>query len=132
MDVEREREILLKRDADWSEAAYEGKDIERILSYWTDDAVVMPPHLATVSGKDALRSYVESSFQIPGFKIRWQSDDVEFSPDGNFAYVFSENEVTMDDTGGRPGTTAGRALTIWRRDANGDWRCSVDIWNSAT
>jgi len=38
-----------------------GASSERILSYWSDDAVVLPPGLPAVVGKAALRQYVEGS-----------------------------------------------------------------------
>jgi ketosteroid isomerase-like protein len=125
-----ERTRLLRRDAEWADAASEGRDVEHILSYWTDDAVVFAPGMPAVAGKDALRQYVLGSLQIPGFKISWTSTDVSFSPDGNLAYMFSRNEVTMNSPDGRPVTTEGRAVTIWRRESDGEWRCVVDIWNS--
>ncbi len=43
MDLAAERSLLLQRDAEWAAAASEGLDLERVLSYWTDDAIVMPP-----------------------------------------------------------------------------------------
>jgi ketosteroid isomerase-like protein len=45
------------------------------------------------------------------------------------AFLLSSNVVTLPGPDGRPGTTRGRAVTVWRRDADGEWRCSVDIWN---
>ena len=82
MDLVSEGTRLLQRDADWATVASEGSDLEGILSYWTDDAVVLAPGLPVVAGKDALRLYVQGSMQIPGFKITWTSTDVTFSPDG--------------------------------------------------
>jgi ketosteroid isomerase-like protein len=64
------------------------RDVERILSYWTDDAVVRPPGLSVAVGKAALRQSVRSSLEIPGFRITWTSTGVTFYPDGNLAYVF--------------------------------------------
>lgn len=130
MDLVAERTRLLQRDSEWATAASEGRDIERVLSYWTDDAVVLPPGLPAVVGKAALRQYVEGSMQIPGFRITWTSTDVTFSPDRNLAYIFSRNEVTMNAPNGMPATTAGRAVTIWRREPDGEWRCAVDLWNA--
>src|SRR5439155_11303507 len=68
-DLDAEKARLLLRDAEWALAASEGRDVERIVSYWTDDAIVLPPGLAAVVGKTALRQYVHDSMQIPGFKI---------------------------------------------------------------
>lgn len=129
-DFVAEKSLVLKRDAEWAAAASAGKDIERILSYWTDDAIVMPAGFPSVVGKEALRHYVLGSLQIPGFRITWTSSDVTFSPDGNLAYMFSRNAVTMNGPDGAPITHEGRAVTIWRRDSDGEWRCAVDIWNA--
>jgi ketosteroid isomerase-like protein len=43
--------------------------------------------------------------------------------------MFGENTVAMNGPNGRPITTKGRAITIWRREPDGQWRCAVDIWN---
>jgi len=131
MDLATERTKLLRRDAEWAALAAEGRDVEAILSYWTDDAVVLPPGLPAVTGEPALREYIQGSLQIPGFNITWSSKDVVFSPDGNLAYMFSENLVAMNGADGKPATTTGRAATIWRREPNGEWRCAVDIWNAS-
>jgi ketosteroid isomerase-like protein len=130
MDLSVERTQLLERDAEWAAAASEGRDIERILSYWTEDAVVLPPGLPAVIGKAALRQYVLATLQIPGFQITWSSTEVTFSPDRNLAYMFSQNTVSMNGPDGMPATTKGRAVTIWRREPDGEWRCVVDIWNA--
>ena len=130
MNQEDEKDRLLQRDAEWARLASEGKDVERILAYWTDDAVVLPPGLPAVVGKAALRENVSASLRIPGFRITWASTDVRFSPDGNLAYMFGQNAVTVNGADGEPGTATGRAVTIWRRDPDGIWRCAVDIWNA--
>jgi uncharacterized protein (TIGR02246 family) len=130
MNQQSARELLLRRDAEWSAAASEGSDVERILSFWTEDAVVIAPGLPTIAGKVALRQYVVESFRIPGFRISWDSSDVTFSPDGNMAYMFGSNSVTMTGPDGVTNTSEGRAVTIWRKEQDGQWRCAVDIWNS--
>jgi ketosteroid isomerase-like protein len=130
MDLVAERDLLLKRDAEWATAASEGSDLERVLSYWTDDAIVMPPGLPAVIGKAALREYLKASMNIPGFSITWTSTDVTFSPDRNLAYMFSDNLIHMNAPDGTPMKIDGRAVTIWRKEPDGQWRCAVDIWNS--
>jgi ketosteroid isomerase-like protein len=126
-----ERERLLERDAEWAAVASGGRDVDRILSYWADDAVVLPPGFAPVIGKAALRAYVENCLRIPGFKITWKSTDVKFSPDLNLAYMLGENTVTMNGPDGEPVMMKGRGVTIWCRGSDGIWRCAVDIWNDA-
>ena len=129
-DPKAEGAALLARDAEWAATAADGKDVEKTISYWSDDAVVIPPGLPVVEGKQALRAFVTDSFKVPGFKVHWVSKDVRFSPDGKLAYMASENELTAPGPDGTLATTAGRAVTIWRRDADGQWRCVVDTWNN--
>jgi uncharacterized protein (TIGR02246 family) len=128
-DAAGEADKLLKRDAEWAEAATAGKDIEKILSYWADDAVVIPPGQPIADGKEAIRAFVSGSLQIPGFRIHWVSDKVTFSPDGNLAYMRSTSEMTVPGPTGALMTLNGRAVTVWRREPDGQWRCVVDIWN---
>jgi ketosteroid isomerase-like protein len=130
-DPTAEAEVLLRRDAEWAVLASAGADVDRVVSYWTDDAVVMPPGQPIVEGRSALRRFVSDSFAIPGFRIHWTSDSVQFSPDGCFAYMHSRNEMTVPGPDGALMTIRGRAVTIWRREADGHWRCAVDIWNDA-
>jgi len=130
MDLNQEKKRLLERDAEWAAAAAEGRDIERVLSFWTDDAIVLSPGRPAVVGKAALRRMVEESWVIPGFRITWTPTDCAFSPDGNLAYTLARNQVTMSAPDGTPVTTHGRGVAIWRREPDGELRCVVDISNT--
>ncbi len=129
-NAKAEEAKVLKRDAEWAADAAAGKDVEKIVSYWTDDALVIPPGQPAVEGKTALRGFVADSLKIPGFQIHWKSEKVVFSPDGKLAYMRSTNEMTVPGADGVPRTLPGRGITVWRLDADGQWRCVVDIWNA--
>lgn len=128
MDLHAERKELLKRDADWAALASRGADVETIVSYWTDDAIVLPPGQPAITGKAALREYVLNSLRTPGFNITWRATDAVLSPDGNLAYLMGDNRITLQGPTGKPMTILGRAVTVWRKEG-GQWRCAVDIWN---
>jgi ketosteroid isomerase-like protein len=128
-DPASESQKLLRRDAEWSEVASAGKDVERIASYWSDDAIIIPQGQPIVEGKAAIRAFVKSSLQIPGFSIRWVSEKVSFSPDGKVAYMHGRNTITVPGANGALVTLVGRGVTIWRLEPDGQWRCVVDIWN---
>ena len=129
-DVASEMAALLKRDAEFVAEASEGRDVERIVSYWSADAVVAPPGQPPIVGRDALREYVQDSYEIPAFNITWEATaDPEFSSDFTMAYMWARNRVSFHDPDGNLVTIHGRALTIWRRESDGEWRCTADIWN---
>jgi ketosteroid isomerase-like protein len=130
LDAAAESQKLLARDAEWADAASAGKDIDKIVSYWSDDALVVPPGQPVVDGKAAIRAFVAASLQIPGFKIHWRSEKVAFSPDGKLAYMRGASETTVPaGPNGALVTLHGRAVTVWRLERDGQWRCVADIWN---
>jgi ketosteroid isomerase-like protein len=128
-DTNAESAKLMARDAEWSNLANEGKDIEKVVSYWTDDAVVMEPGQPAVEGKAAIRAFVTQSFNTPGFRIHWVSQKPTFSPDGQMAYMRGTDDMTVPGPKGAPMTLHLQGYSVWRKDADGQWRCTVDIAN---
>jgi ketosteroid isomerase-like protein len=125
------RATLLQADTEWAELAASGKDVERIVSFWTDDAVIYPPREAPIVGKDAIRTYVSESLKVPGFSVSWKPIQVVVSAAGDLGYTTGTNSFTFPDAQGRLTTAEGRYVTVWRRAGKGRWRCVVDIWNEA-
>jgi ketosteroid isomerase-like protein len=125
---EAERTALFRVDEAWAQAAA-AKDLEKTLSFWSEDASVLPPGQAAVVGKEAIRRYVSEGFALPGFAIRWKTSEFVVSASGDMAYGVGTNEMTVNDAQGRPMTQRGRGITVWRRDGKGGWKCVVDIWN---
>ena len=128
-DVAAEQQKLLRLDAEWADAAAAGKDVEKIVSYWSDDALVIEPGQPVYQGKAAIRAYVAASLKIPGFKIHWVSEKPVFSPDGQMAYMPGVDEMTVPGPTGALMTVHMRGISIWRRDPGGEWRCVADIAN---
>lgn len=130
-DVAAEQQKLLRRDAEWADLAAAGKDVEKIVSYWSDDAQIIEPGQPVYAGKAAIRAYVTASLKTPGFKIHWVSEKPVFSPDGKMAYMPGVDEITVPGQNGALMTLHQRGISIWRREPDGEWRCVVDIANEA-
>jgi ketosteroid isomerase-like protein len=101
------------------------------VAYWTDDAVMIMPGEPVITGKAAIRAFVEASFKTPGFRIHWVSSKPIFSADGKMAYMSGTEELTLPGPSGAPVVHQMRGVTIWRMDADGQWRCTMDISNEA-
>jgi ketosteroid isomerase-like protein len=130
-DATAESAKLQRRDAEWADLATAGKNVDSIVSYWTDDAVVIEPGQPVVEGKAAIRNYVAESYKTPGFKIHWVSEKPTFSPDGKLAYMRGTDEMTVPGPKGAPMTLHLRGYSIWRMEPDCQWRCVVDIANEA-
>jgi ketosteroid isomerase-like protein len=130
-DAVGEGKKLAARDAAWANVSLEGKDIEKIVSYWTDDARVILSAQPVYDGKAAIRGFVTAALKMPGFKIHWVSEPPVFSADGTMAYLPGVVETTSADDRGVVTTAKSRALTVWRKDADGQYRCVMDIDNDS-
>ena len=128
-DSAAEQAKLLRRDAEWADLASAGQDVDKTVSYWSDDAMLIFPGQPVLEGKPAIRAYVEASLKTPGFKIHWVSEKPVFSPDGKLAYMRGTDELTVPGPNGAPLTLHLRGISIWRLDPDGQWRCVVDIAN---
>ncbi|HMK03333.1 MAG TPA: SgcJ/EcaC family oxidoreductase [Ferruginibacter sp.] len=129
VDAKAEGEKLMETSREWSKTAATG-DMDKTLSYWADDAVVMSPGQPALKGKDAIRGMMESTSKIPGFRISWEPISVSVSKSGDMAYMIEKNQVTVNDSTGRPVTEYNKSVTIWRKEADGSWKNIVDMWNA--
>lgn len=128
VDLEAEGRALMQISRDWSSRVATG-NVDSIMAGWADDAVMMAPGLPALEGKAAIRSYVEAGMQVPGFSIKWEPLSVYVARSGDLAYMIERNESTVNDSAGRPVTTYGKVVTVWRKDATGAWKNVVDAWN---
>lgn len=81
VDSSTARATLLRRDAEWADAAKSGKDVDRIVSYWTDDALIIFPGQPTFEGKKALRAGKPLTLHLRGITV-WRLE-----PDGQWRCV---------------------------------------------
>ena len=63
-----EAAALMQVSRDWAKAA-ESRDVERVVSYWADDAIVLEVDQPALVGKAAIRGMVQGAFQNPQFSI---------------------------------------------------------------
>lgn len=79
-----------------------------MVGFWADDAVVLAPDQPAVVGKAAIREFVK-----------------------HLGYLVEHNRVTFADSTGARQTHFGKAVTVWRKEASGAWKCIVDTWNDS-
>jgi ketosteroid isomerase-like protein len=121
-----EEEKLMQTSRDWSQTA-STEDLEKILGYWADDAVLMSPGQPMLKGKQEIRKMVEESLKIPGFKISWEPLSAVVSKSGDMGYMIEDETLSMKDSTGKVITTLSKGVTVWRKDSTGSWKNVVDI-----
>ena len=123
-----DEQTLRDLDAQWSAAAA-SKNVDKTVSYYSDDAMVLPPNGPTATTKDAVRKVWNDTLTAPGVSISWKVVKVEVSKSGDLACVTGTYEYTMNDASGKPVNDKGKYVEVWEKKGE-TWKCGVDIWNS--
>jgi ketosteroid isomerase-like protein len=123
VDIAAEEAAIRATDAQWQAA----KEMDKAVSFWTDDAILLMPGTPPVAGKPAIKSYVAGAMASPGFSISWVTDKIVVSPSGDMAYSTGTNKVTFKTPDGKLLTTNNNAVVIWKKQPDGSWKSVMDI-----
>ncbi len=111
-------------DEQWSKAAA-AKDVEKTISFYSDDAVVLPPNAPAVTTKEGRRE-LWKGFLDSLSAINWKTTRVEVANSGELAYLTGTYEMT-----GKDGTKdRGKYLEVFKKQPDGSWRCGADMFSS--
>jgi ketosteroid isomerase-like protein len=128
-DTKAIEQALRDLDDQWSTAAG-AKDLEKTVSFYSADAIVMPPNTPAVTTKEAIRKVWQDLLAMPGLAIRWRATKVEVATSGDLACLSGTYELTVNDPSGKPINDQGKYVEVWEKQADGKWKCGTDIWNS--
>ncbi|PHN01392.1 YybH family protein [Flavilitoribacter nigricans] len=129
IDQEAEADQLMALSREWAKAA-QTDDLEKTLSYWAENALVMSPDQPPTNGHQDIRAMLESSAQIPGFEVNWEPKRAFVSKSGDLGYVIVNNYFKFPDSLGGTITTFGKGVEIWKKQEDGSWKNVIDIFNS--
>ena len=119
---------LRKLDDEWSRAAG-SKDVEKTISYYSDDAILMLPNLPRLTGKESIRTLWKEMFASQTFSGGWKTTKVEVARSGDLAYVTGDYEFNETDSG-RSMTDTGKYLQVWKKQPDGSWKCTAGMFSS--
>ena len=110
---------------DWVET-YNQNDWEKLASLFSPDAIMMPPNSPVVEGRVAIAAWEAEN--ETGFRIAFDIEEIEGG--GNLAYVRGKSCVFIPDGNGGYGVDVGKFLEIRKKQADGAWLITTDIFNS--
>lgn len=124
-NVEGEKEQISQAAKAFSQAYIEG-DLEKQMTYYTEDAVIIPGNRPMVQGIDGVTRYWDIPATIKVLEHRTVSSSLEIS--SNLASDFGIYEgVSVNNSD----TTAfrGQYVITWRKGEDNKWRMAVDMWS---
>lgn len=118
-------EATIRAGTDTWNTAYNAGDIDKIVALYSEDAVVMPPNVPALVGREALKAYLvkdAAAAKAAGLTAKDGTSSVGLS--GDLAWHAGSSSV-VDATGKTVET--GSYLEVWRR-TNGQWLMVRDMW----
>lgn len=105
-------------------------DIDTLAALTTDDHIMLTPNRPPLAGKAALVEAMTRAFGQTEIDETWTP--VETVIDGDLAYQRGTYVVRARAKGGNDETrvTTGSFLRIYRRQPNGEWRMTRDVFNT--
>jgi uncharacterized protein (TIGR02246 family) len=107
-----------------SQAAH-AKDVDKVASFYADDALAFSNYSATTTTKEEMRADTRKSFLDPG-TISWKTSVIEVARSGDLAYEHGRYTFTTPEKDGKLKTQTGNYLLVWRKPPGGDWQIAVD------
>ena len=120
---------LKKLDDEWSKVAG-SRNVDKMISYYSDDAVVMMPNIPTLTGKESIRAFWNSMLDSPSFSGGWNATKIEVARSGDLAYITGNYEFKENDGGDRPMMDKGKYFAAWKKQSDGTWKCVADVFSS--
>jgi len=114
---------------EWAKVAA-AKDLEKTLSYYAEDASMFPPNLPIVTGADARRKMWTQLFSPAEMAFSNAATKVEVAKSGDLAYEIGTFQESHKDDKGNPVKLTGKYVVVWKKQAGGDWKAVVDIFNT--
>ena len=107
--------------------AFNAKQIDRILSIYTENSVFMPPNMPIIRGRDALKNFYTDLLNQGASDLKL--DVSEIAGHGPIAYQTGPYELDYKLASGMSRHDRGKYLFVLR-NMNGTWRLQYTMWNS--
>jgi ketosteroid isomerase-like protein len=123
-DPAPEANAVKQADADWARACA-AKDIEQFMSFIDPNARLWQGGQG-VHGA-AIREEFRQSFGDKDFALNWTPVDATVAASGDIAYSTGTYTLAAHDASGQLVHRSGSYLTVWKKNANGEWKVIEDI-----
>jgi len=126
------KEKISKINKEMAQAMITG-NIEKALSYYTDDAISMPDNSKMIEGKEAIRKS-NQEMMSSGMKIKsFDANTIYTEPCGNRIIEIGKFKISF--TGPQMPEAMeeeGKYLTVWEQQSDGSLKIKLETWNSNT
>ena len=128
MDLSQIHPAIEEGNAKFGESFRQG-DSGAIAALYTEDAILLPPNLDMIQGKEGIEAFWSGAMQM-GVKDAVLST-VNLVGMGDFVCEIGKYKLTIQPEGQEAFEDRGKYLVIWMQAAEGNWKLHIDIWNTS-
>ena len=95
------------------------RDVDKVVAFYAEDAVMLPPGEAVANGKAAIRASWTQLLALHRFEADLGATKVEVAKSGDLAYDVGTYAMSYKDASGKAVNDIGKFSTVWRKEATG-------------
>ena len=124
------KEEMVAADRAFSAMSVEKGARAAFLAYMADDVRLFDGEHPPIVGKAAVEAYYAKHPAAPGTKLEWTPIEAEASPDGVLGFTRGTWIYTAKKKDGGEAKATGYYVTVWKRQADGHYKFTLDIGGS--
>ncbi len=105
-------------------------DAAAFSSYYAPDASLFPPNQPMVSGQPRIAAFWGEFFKQPGLAFSGGPAHIEAAKSGDLAYERGTFQLKVNGPDGKPATSVGKYVVVWKKQPEGKWKAYADIFNA--
>jgi len=123
-DLEKTRQEVMAAEKAFNDmAATNG--VKAAFLHFADSSAVLNRRGQIVKGKQAISDYFDT-WNYSKVSLTWSPDFVDVSKSGDLAYTFGNYAFEATDSSGQSVSDTGVFHTVWRKQADGQWKYVYD------
>jgi len=120
--IEKWKSEIIETEQEFAEMALNEGIPKAFMAYAAEDAVLLRNN-SLIIGKDSLRESFKSQKTESGkVSLTWKPDFVDVALSGDLAYTYGKYVYTTTDSIGNVSVIEGIFHTVWKRQADGEWK----------
>lgn len=113
----------------WSNAA-QSHNVDKALSFYAPDAIVLPDGKPIAPTQDAIRSGWQALLSDNSLTLSWKTTAVGVAKSSDIAYEYGSYALDTTGKDGKISTETGKYLLVWKKQPDGSWKVAIDTDNS--
>ena len=126
-DIGKTRSHIAQQNKKYMEF-YNNGDASGVADLHVDDAIVMPPNINLVKGKDAIKKVISDEVSAGATDLVFTTLDMY--GDEDYVTEVGRYSLNVKDKGKIVMNDSGKYIVLWKQVSKNNWLIKADTWNS--